>query len=248
MSKATALPKAKRPPIKAGQRYGRLVAIEFACKSRTGCHKWQFQCDCGRIVVSISQNVLRGLTQSCGCLHAEISSRPATHGMSKTREYSSWSAMRARCTNPKAHQYIYYGERGITIADRWNSFEAFYSDMGPRPPKTTLDRIENDGNYEPGSCRWATRREQRRNRRDTKKVSMHGRTISVAEAAESLGLQYRRLKSRMRSGMSFDEATALDERKCVVCRKSLRKMRSDAKICSAECRNRSQRVPSVTPK
>lgn len=143
-----------------GVRSGRLEVIAPApTKNRQAC--WVCQCDCGEQVTVAGASLRKGLTQSCGCLFAETWTR---HGMAHTREYNSWSAMRHRCMTPTANSYDRYGGRGIQVCDEWkDSFEQFYRDMGPRPEGTTLDRINNDGHYQPSNCRWATYAEQRQN-------------------------------------------------------------------------------------
>lgn len=90
------------------------------------------------------------------------------HGMARTPTYASWHQMKQRCRNPRAPNYGLYGERGITVTPRWDDFRAFFADMGVKPAGTSLDRIDNSGNYEPGNCRWATPKQQSRNRRSTK--------------------------------------------------------------------------------
>jgi hypothetical protein len=118
-------------------------------------------------------NLRSGDVRSCGCLQREIiARRNRTHGHSvrgaETPTYRSWKAMHTRCTNPNPSTWAHYGGRGIEICERWRSFESFLEDMGERPEGTSIDRIDVDGNYEPGNCRWATPTEQRANRRDGK--------------------------------------------------------------------------------
>lgn len=150
----------------AGQRFGRLVAIRLGEHIYVSGHKrrmWECLCDCGNTVTVISLNLMSGASKSCGCLRID---RITNHGKTSSPEYKSWSSMIQRCTNPANARYEGYGARGIKICDQWMSFENFYADMGDRPSiNHSLDRINNDGNYDPGNCRWATRSEQQRNKR-----------------------------------------------------------------------------------
>lgn len=146
-----------------GKRFHRLVVIGYVGKSR-----WRCRCDCGTIKVVRADCLKDHTTVSCGCYNREVvAKRETTHGMSKSRVYRIWDAMKSRCENPKNSKYRYYGGRGIKVCKRWSrSFEAFYQDMGEPPtPQYSIDRIDNDGDYEPGNCRWATMTEQNRNKR-----------------------------------------------------------------------------------
>lgn len=150
----------------SGHVFGSLTAIRPVIKSRNNTWKWLCRCVCGNEEVLFLTALRGGKKRSCKpCLNARVSVEKTTHGLTKSPTYLSWKSMKARCLNPKSPDWKYYGARGITVCDRWlESFENFLADMGVRPAGLTLDRKENDGNYEPGNCRWATSTEQARNR------------------------------------------------------------------------------------
>jgi hypothetical protein len=148
-----------------GRRFSSLVVIEQAPNLGDRVH-WFCQCDCGQLL-SVRGSALReGNTKSCGC---GKEGKPPTHGYARRGKhhpsYGAWCAMRRRCEKTYAHNYEYYGGRGIKVCDRWQSFENFLADMGERPEGLTLDRINNEGDYEPSNCKWSTQSEQMLNSR-----------------------------------------------------------------------------------
>lgn len=159
--------------------FGRLTVLSEVETPYQRCY-WSCLCTCGNKVAVRGNHLRANKISSCGCLQKEwIESNKVIHGQGRkkkqTSEYKIWGAMKYRCTSPVCHAYKNYGGRGITVCDRWlQSFENFYSDMGPRPEGKSLDRINNNGNYEPGNCRWATPKEQVNNRRPRKECASYG--------------------------------------------------------------------------
>ena len=133
---------------------------------------------------------------------AKGNSNGVKHGMHGTATYISWRHMRHRCLSPKSNKWDYYGGRGITICERWSTFENFYLDMGERPKGKTLDRIDNDGNYCPENCKWSTAEEQVNNRRNTVILELNGKSMTIPQWAKHLGINKKTLATRMYSGMS----------------------------------------------
>jgi len=158
--------------VKVGEKYGRRTVIAFAYVKYQKQH-WHCLCDCGKSTIASTGSLRSGHPKSCGCASLEVNVKHGygRRGERRTPEYGTWQGMLNRCRNPKCKSYSYYGGRGITVCDRWReSFQAFLEDMGSKPsPTHSIDRIDNEGNYEPGNCRWATKAEQNRNQRKRKK-------------------------------------------------------------------------------
>lgn len=195
-----------------GRRFGRLVAATCLGRLDDGHTWWHCKCDCGGSKNIRYQMLARGEAKSCGCFRRErgvIQGRStAKHGMYRTPEYAVWSSMRQRCMVPTNKDYAQYGGRGITVCDRWSSFVNFLADMGKRPtPEHSIDRKDNNGPYSPDNCRWATRKEQQRNRRCNRLLTLKGRTASIAAWAEELQIPWVRLYSQVSRG--WDEAKIL---------------------------------------
>lgn len=156
----------------------------------------------------IGRNLRNGNTRSCGCLHDEVCAQKATkHGHANTREYRAWSAAKTRCFNPNTRTFKDYGGRGITMCDRWrDSFPAFLIDMGPCPRGHSVERIDVNGHYEPGNCRWASRFDQANNTRVNHVVSFNGRVQTIAQWERDLDFKPGTLKRRLLLGWPIHRA------------------------------------------
>lgn len=191
-----------------GQTFGRLTAIEKAPSRHqygTTVGYWLCRCGCGNELEVPTGNLTSNNTKSCGCLNHDArqgNTRAQSHGKARTSTWNSWFAMRRRAREDRPR----YGGRGITVDPRWESFENFLADMGERPAGHTLDRIDNDGPYAPGNCRWSSPVAQGNNRGNNRMITHAGRTQSIAEWAREVGLNRQTLFYRMNHGWSVEEA------------------------------------------
>lgn len=183
----------------SGLTFGRLTVSDRQGSNSKGTI-WNCLCVCGSARVVSRKHLVSGGTKSCGCLAIENTvKRSTTHGKSrgKSRAYSAWQAMKRRCLYKKEIGWHNYGGRGISVCPEWvASFEAFYEHMGESPDGLSLDRIDVNGNYEPGNCRWATDREQMNNIRPNVVLEIEGKRFTMKQAAEQLGTPYQRVKQR----------------------------------------------------
>ncbi len=187
-----------------GRRYGRLVAIRWVSARPT---RWLCRCDCGTEKVICSELLAVGNTNSCGCLRTELlRSRHTTHGLTKTKTYRIWSAMKRRCSNPNCKDYQRYGARGIKVCDRWARFEKFLEDMGMRPDGLSLDRIDNHGDYEPANCRWATVSEQNWNRNQDAVAWAFGIRMHISDWAVNCGIKEKAILRALGNGATLEDA------------------------------------------
>lgn len=187
-----------------GQAFGRWTVISEAPTDSKGNRRATCRCACGTEQSVTLSNLVRGRTRSCGCA---VTSHGQYSGGKHSSLHNIWKGMLDRCGNPAHKQYADYGGRGIKVAEVWKDFAAFASDMGPRPAgHEWIERIDNDGNYEPANCRWATPKEQARNRRNNRPLTYRGETRIMVEWAEEMGLPYKVVKDRMHRGWTVDAA------------------------------------------
>lgn len=179
----------------SGCRFGRLSAIERQGSRRNNA-LWLCRCDCGNELHVISGHLRSGHTQSCGCAHQKHG-HTSRSGSSPT--YRSWANMVGRCTQPSSPAFAYYQSQGVTICERWRSFENFLADMGERPTLGhSIDRHPDmTGNYEPGNCRWATKKQQANNRKDNTFVEFRGTQMTIADLARFANVPYELLQKRI---------------------------------------------------
>jgi len=197
--------------IPIGTTFGNLVVISEVGEDS----KYLCRCVCGAEKIVRSGELRYGKTLSCGCLRKKvISNLFSTHGLSKTPTYIIWKSMRKRCLNPGVNDAIHY--QGVTVCERWNSFENFLADMGERPEGMSIDRIDSSGNYEPGNCRWASKKTQAINRSNTRFITFKGRTMCISDWAKSIGISRKGLVRRLDAGWSIDDALTIKngEKKC----------------------------------
>lgn len=189
-------------------RFGRLTVLSLTrVRAVRSC---ACLCDCGREKAVTVYHLLDGVVRSCGCLRRELLvGRITRHKKSGSKIYDIWIQMRMRCSNPRNKRWGDYGGRGITVCDRWASFDNFLSDMGDRPRGRSLDRIDNNGPYSPENCRWANRREQANNTRSNRLVSVGGKTQSVSAWLRELGGNKHSFYRALRAGRSEKEALGL---------------------------------------
>ena len=188
----------------SGKRFERLVVQGIAFRKNENIY-WKCICDCGNRTKVEGYKLTSGHTKSCGCYKMDA---VTTHSMTNTPTYTTWATMIQRCHNPNSANFDRYGMRGIKVCNRWrNSFEAFLEDMGERPEGTTIDRIDNEGNYEPSNCRWATIYQQQRNLRSNVNVEVDGITMCFKDACAKTGIDYKTAQNRIyKLGMTPQEA------------------------------------------
>jgi hypothetical protein len=235
-----------------GQRFGRLKIIAHVRRAGTTYIDLAL-CDCGTTKEVRRSSLQTGATTSCGCYRRENATRMGAstikHGHSKHPLYHVWHNMIARCHNPGRQAYRYYGARGIRVCERWrNSFDAFLEDMGPRPVGLQLDRIDNDGDYEPGNVRWANAHMQLANRRPSKPraqrtFELDGENLTLREISDISGVGYSTLYSRIHSGMTVQDAIAnpVCAVFCALCGTAITAERSTKRFCSDACKMRDYR-------
>lgn len=198
-----------------GEKYGKLLVVEYAGKTKRGLSLWKCKCDCGREAVVQSANLRNGHTKSCGCFRAEWCKENCTkHGLEHTRLYGIWADMIYRCHNPENPNHERYGARGISVCEEWrNDVRAFY-DWAIRngySDDLTIDRIDNNGNYCPENCRWATKAEQASNRRSNILITRNGETKTMKQWAISEGIPYQVVWQRIKK-LGWDSERALTEK------------------------------------
>lgn len=205
-----------KKPVYEGQRFGQLVLI--TASGYEGKRKCVLvKCDCGKVARKGLHKITSGELKTCGHGRADVGRLRKRHGHCcgnvSSAEYVTWQQMIRRCRDPRNKRYESYGGRGITVCERWLLFDNFFEDMGMKPEAMSLDRIDPNGNYEPSNCRWASLKQQARNKVNTIWVKVDGKRISLSEYCEERGLKYHMVWTRIRKfGWSLEKATTTKAR------------------------------------
>ena len=178
-----------------GNRYGRLLVLSRSEKMAGTKATWECKCDCGNKTIVDGDKLRRNHTRSCGCYHKD---RNIKHGLHGSKIYNAYISMINRCYNEKNENYKNYGGRGITVCDRWkSSLEDFISDMGESDKGLSIERIDTNGNYEPNNCKWATQKDQARNKRNNNIIEFNGEKMCESAWAEYLNIKRSTLRNRL---------------------------------------------------
>lgn len=190
-------------PDFTGRVFGMLLVVGRA-ERRPPHRQWLCKCDCGNTLIARSSDLTKGHCQSCGCRRGGV-----RHGHARTKpspEYMAWRSMKSRCFSPSNSNYPRYGGRGIRVCERWQAFENFLADMGARPKGKTLERRNNNGNYELSNCYWATPKQQSNNTRKTLFLEFNGERKSLGTWAEEKGISLKNLRNRIKYGWPAEKA------------------------------------------
>jgi hypothetical protein len=203
------------PLCKAGDSFGRLTVLETLVRKGRQCLRCR--CECGKEVIVDRYTAQSGRSNSCGCLHRDITRAvhlkhgDARRSGQRAPEHNSWVCMVQRCTNPKEKAFHRYGGRGIHVCQEWiDSYEAFLAYVGRKPSRQhTIERIDNNGHYEPGNVKWATKKEQGNNTSTNRFLEFNGKRLTVAQWATEIGMDHEVLRARLRYGWSDEEALTM---------------------------------------
>lgn len=194
----------------AGKKFNRLLVVKEVDRNKYGTRQWLCKCDCGKYIIDTSSHITTGHTKSCGCYKIEFAKKVFTkHGGKHSRLYNIWCSMKQRCYDEHCKNYKRYGGRGITVCDEWNNnYECFrdWSMGNGCKDDLTIDRINNNGNYEPDNCRWTTRDIQSNNKSSNHIITYHGITKTVKQWSKDLNIKYGTLLSRFLRGWSIERA------------------------------------------
>lgn len=192
------------------QRFGRLIVLKYIGINKHHKASWLCKCDCGNQTIVSSGDLISGKQKSCGCYRQETNiANSTTHGLTNHRLYHTYHNMIARCYNPKSQYYCYYGGRDIKVCDEWkNDFQIFYNWAISNGYKDTLtiDRIDNNGNYEPDNCRWVTQHQQNRNQRSNRLLTYNNETLCITDMAIKYNIPLRTLIARLKRGWDIKRA------------------------------------------